>query len=72
MQAREDVCHLSGLHSKRVQARVDVYLHSGLYSLLLKLLPSIIKLSDVMYFHVVENELIDVFDLSRLNGVFEK
>ena len=68
MQAPEDVYHLSLLYSKRVQARVDVHLHHGLYSLLLKLLPCIIKLSDVMYFHVVENELIGVFDLSRLIG----
>ena len=50
----------------------DVWHLSGLYSLGLTKYQVRIKLSDVMYFHVVENELIGVFDLSRLNGVFEK
>ena len=72
VQARVDVYHLSGLYSKRVQAREDVYHLSGLYSLGLSKYQVRIKLSDVMYFHVVENELIGVFDLSQLNGVFEK
>ena len=41
-----------------VQARVDVYHLSGLYSLGLTKYQVIIKVSDVMYFHVVESELI--------------
>ena len=62
MQARVDVYHLSGLYPKRVQARVDVYHLSGLYSLGLTKYHVRIKLSDVMYFHVMENELIGVFE----------
>ena len=49
-----------------VKAREDVYHLSGLHSLGLTKYQVRINLSDVMYFHVVENELIGVLCLSLL------